>query len=297
MSWRRPWLLSQANAGATDIPTSSKIPVIARLIFPPTHSRGSAKANTSTGRKLRARFACGYRGKRTTHCSGNRIEWLVRPFHFVFHAASELLDFIRFLNNVKGENVFVGLVDISFELDGEFQKFVRVTLECGDAFFRSLLFHIVLDAGARFVAVGHGRVSVSRDRGARRILRQAGGQKNGKKEREQIDPGIHGHLVSAPESRNPTQQNYTSRKRKSAAADGDRSTADRVAVETTEQDREPRRSSGVRKKKRKPGSRPASFQHFGAVTERSCWPGTRCSTSFCSVCRSEAPWPRPVTAG
>src|ERR1700690_1855006 len=50
-------------------------------------------------------------------------------FHFFFYAVGQLFDLFRFLDNVQGEGVFVGFVDVFFQLGGELEQCVGVALQ------------------------------------------------------------------------------------------------------------------------------------------------------------------------
>ncbi len=78
---------------------------------------------------------------------------LVWAFHFFADAFGEFFDCFRFLDHVEGKNIFIRLVDVFLEFQGELQQPVGVGLEGGDALLGGFLLHVVRDAGAGFVVI------------------------------------------------------------------------------------------------------------------------------------------------
>src|SRR5579864_7398970 len=185
MSRRIPWSPSHARAGATPIPTNKRIPAIARFISLSSDPVAGSREETRSARGSFARkCAEGDQVVGNLWNAGNTgeeilyrhvvIALLVRAFHFFFDPLGQLFDFFRFLDDVEGEHVFVGLIDAGLEFDGKLEQSVGVRFDGGNALLRSLLLHVMADAVAGRVFIERRVDVVPRQRARSRILGQAG---------------------------------------------------------------------------------------------------------------------------
>lgn len=91
------------------------------------------------------------------------LRLLIWSLHLLFYALGELLDLVGLLDDIEGENILVGLVDVGLEFDGELEEFVSVILQGRDALFRGLFLHVVRDPRTSFIGIRHRRgINVAR---------------------------------------------------------------------------------------------------------------------------------------
>ena len=111
---RQTWFLRLTPTPATLPQSSVSYRVLLRF------ERHLLVANTPSCAELRhdifnGLLGCGQLFSCTVHrpCTLDQPQ-LVRPFHLLFHAMRQLLDFFRLLQYIEGQNVFIRLVHVSF---------------------------------------------------------------------------------------------------------------------------------------------------------------------------------------